>query len=122
AMYLQLNFILSKARNESKDRVIIVEAPVVRTEDYFSKIKYLTERIASSRHADEVTFSYSVVGDVGYGGFEIKVPGNSIHIGVLSNGGVNENFIPFFDINLLAGRNFEPADRADVVIISRIAT
>ena len=35
-----------------------------------------------------------------------------------TNGGVDEYFIPFYDIKILAGRNFNAMDRGNGVIVS----
>ncbi len=40
----------------------------------------------------------------------------------MDNAGVDENFIPLYEVQLIGGRNFLPDDRSDVVILSRVAT
>jgi putative ABC transport system permease protein len=119
----QLDFILGKAIGLNKDRVAVIEAPVVRSGDFEQKIELFKNRLTSESFMPGATFSKSVPGD-DYTTRDllfVKKSPDAISVGTDSNGGVNEDFIPFFDIRILAGRNFRADDRGDVVLLSRVA-
>ena len=51
-------------------------------------------------------------------GFGVKRLESDNSFGFDTNGGVDEYFIPFYDIKILAGRNFNALDRGNGVIVS----
>ena len=50
---------------------------------------------------------------------KMKSPKQRDYFQVDSNGGVDETFVPFFGLRVLAGRNFIQGDRADALIVGR---
>ena len=50
---------------------------------------------------------------------DLIVAGTNIRNGANMNG-VNENFVPFFGLKLLAGRNFKQDEGSNALIISRV--
>ena len=61
-----------------------------------------------------------LVNKLGGGVLNVKRIGSDIHFGMDFNS-IDENFIPFYDLKILAGRNFIKDDKPDAVIISRFA-
>jgi putative ABC transport system permease protein len=58
---------------------------------------------------------------IGGADFNVRKHGSTHHFGMDPNS-VDEDFIPFYDLKILAGRNFVKDDRPDGVVISRHAT
>ncbi len=120
-MYLQLNFIFSKAFGSDQGLIGIIESPVLRSKDSERPMTYFKDHLMSKGFTRETSLSNTMVGDDNNQGFNTRKNPKSATVGLESNGGVSEDFIPFFGITLLAGRNFVRDDRADVVILSRTA-
>jgi len=118
--YLQLDYIQHKSLGIHRDEVVIVDAPATYTSQHdFENFANLVRAAPGVRDA---TSSFSVVGDnkvtfLGVGG----VNGWGCCFAMDTNGGVDENFIPFYGIRLLAGRNFKAGEDSSSIIISRHA-
>ncbi|MBX7127469.1 MAG: ABC transporter permease [Cyclobacteriaceae bacterium] len=117
-MYAQLNFILHKDLGIDKANVVILDAPNVKSATYEADFHFFLSQIS---RLHEVTYSHSVFRDIIGSGFRMKRPNQEGYKVISSNGGIDETFIPFYKIKLLAGRNFRPNDRDDAIIISRYA-
>jgi putative ABC transport system permease protein len=118
-MYAQLNFILHKDLGIDKANVVILDAPIVKPVTYDADIQYLLSQISSNH---PVTYSNSTFKDDIWTPFRLKRPGQDVYKVINSNGGIDETFIPFYGIKILAGRNFRPNDRKDAIIVSRHVT
>lgn len=119
----QMNFVLGKTIGHGDERIAIIDSPVVRGESFNSQLDAFTALLTSEGLVKETAISNTIPGDrltttnmifVG------QTPDGAV--GLDSNGGVDENFIPFFKIPLIAGRNFRANDGGEVVILSREAT
>ena len=122
-VYFQLNYILNKDLGIRREQVVIVEAPVSRSSSYLTDFDFFLEKVRSIHGVQAATSSISVVGDLTIPVIPINRTSQSTSIGgIPTNGGVDEDFIPFYGIPILAGRNFKPRDQGDVVIVSRYAT
>lgn len=117
-VFLQLSLILNKDLGFNKARVLIIEAPATTSPRFEKDFHFLLTEI---RKRYEATYSHSVPGDARQGEFRLMRPGQQFNKGASSSGCVDESFIPFFGLKLLAGRNFTANDRSDVCIISRIS-
>ncbi|MEO5978891.1 MAG: FtsX-like permease family protein, partial [Chryseolinea sp.] len=120
----QLNFIFSKDIGINRENVLIVELPIKRDANFSSSLNYLMMKIETLPAVTSLTASSCVVGDVYLNSLSVRQRVGSTDLGVDSNGGVDENFIPFYGIKLIAGRNFSPANAADrnSIIISKVVT
>jgi len=118
-MYAQLNFILHKDLGVDKANVVILDAPIVKPSTYDADMHYLLTQI-SSRHS--VTFSNSIFRLPHVEELRVKRPGQDVYKVINSNGGVDETFIPFYGIRMLAGNNFRANNRKDAIIVSRHVT
>ncbi len=117
-VFLQLNLILNKDLGFNKSQVLIIEVPATASPRFEQDFHFL---LTSIRKQHEATYSHSVPGDYRQGEVRLTRPGQTFFIGAVSSGGVDETYIPFFGIKLLAGRNFTANDRSDVCIISRMS-
>ncbi len=120
-VYLQLNYILNQKIGLEKEGVIIVEGPVVKPDHYYHQIEMFAEQVRNINGIYDATLSRYMVGSD-----DNNKPGNvtlaGTDISATTNGnGVDQNYIPFFGVNLLAGRNFVNDDRKDIIIISKMA-
>ena len=121
---LQLNFIFTKDIGINKEDIIVIDLPIKRDVNFKSSLRYFINRVESAPEIVSTTVSSSVVGDFYVSGVSLKQKSSSSETGTDSNGGVDEKFIPFFGIKLIAGRNFSgdiPTDKKSI-IISKVAT
>ena len=113
SIWKQMEFILNRDIGLNTTQTLVVNLPVVRTDRYNTQIKDLVNELRSNTLTSGLTISQSVPGD----DFQqyIDLVSNKLDAGISveSNGGVDENFIPFYRIKLLAGRNFMPDSPAD---------
>ena len=113
-IHQQLNYVLSRDLGYDKEHVLIIEAPAIRGENYLKDLAFFRNEITAQPYARNVTFSSRFIN------LSIKAHGEAIYINTDAYG-VNENYLPLYDIPLLAGRNFQSDDREDVVILTRFA-
>src|SRR5258706_8053782 len=110
----QLNYILDKDLGIDKERVFFVDPPVVGAERYAKDVNVYKNEIATQPYVQNVRITKWWLN------LSLRRYRNSIHS--KSNGiVVSENFIPFYNLRMLAGRNFRLGDRKDVVLLSRRA-
>ncbi|MGC3943267.1 MAG: ABC transporter permease [Chryseolinea sp.] len=118
-VYMQLNYILKKDIGLDQQGVIIVEGPIVKPRLYDQKFDAFVSQLSSIPAISGATSSCYMVGDATDKPGDVKIVGSMAKTGSDANG-VRENFVPFFGLKVLAGRNFVADDRPDVVILSRI--
>ena len=117
-VYLQLDYVLKKDIGLDKEGVIIVEGPVVRQKHYDQTFETFVARLKNLPGMVAATSSCYMVGDATDKPGDIRIAGTNIRTGVESNG-VSETFVPFFGLQVLAGRNFVTDDRPDAIVVSR---
>ena len=118
--FLQNKYILQKDIGMNVDHVLIVDLPFDRTAGYIDKVATFQREVSRLHQIEGSTTSFSVAGNLAakviY--LEKTLPGLSVE----TDGGVDENFISFFGIKMLAGRNFVPhAANGSSVILSKRA-
>ncbi|MGE0770377.1 MAG: ABC transporter permease [Cyclobacteriaceae bacterium] len=116
-IYRQITFVLSKELGFDKERVVVVEAPVTKTARFKTQWETFQQRVSAQRGIAGLASCTNIMGE----SIELvtmKRPGIEIPLVVDTNGGIDHRFIPFFNLQLIAGRNFLPDDRHDVIIIS----
>ncbi|HRJ31322.1 MAG TPA: ABC transporter permease [Cyclobacteriaceae bacterium] len=114
----QLNYVLEKDIGIKKEGVVVIEGPASATFSD-SRISSFLQEIKRIEGIRESTVSYSLAGDPDAKGITLQRNKSSNFVGVDSNGGVDENFLKTFEIELVAGRNFladNPADRNSLLI------
>jgi len=117
-VYLQLNFILNKDLGIQRDQVLIIDAPIVKSDAYINEFESFLQELRSLNGVVEATYSASIIGDTDPFFAWVKGPGQVGFGTASSNGGVDESYIPFYRIQILLGRNFVANDKPDVAIVS----
>ena len=116
----QIEHILNIDTGINRDQAIIIEAPVVKPKSYATLLASLKQEISTISNVSSVATSSFLVNKVGGGVLNVKRIGSDVHFGMDFNS-IDEDFIPFYDLKILAGRNFIKDDMPDAVIISRFA-
>lgn len=119
----QVKYILNSDLGISKDQVAVVDLPYIQSKTFPSDLNFFEESLGKIPGVTNYATSSSVAGDKDPNGVGIQRSVDSPFIGVATNGGVDERFIPFYKIRILAGRNFAAKSMADdnSIILSRKA-
>ncbi|MGC3945754.1 MAG: ABC transporter permease [Chryseolinea sp.] len=122
-MYNQINFMLKKDLGIKKDNVIVFDLPSRYVGNMQSTVTTFTNQLSSLSHVTGVALSGSVPGDGANNNMCIQRSKGSKFSVVETNGGVDEKFVPFFNLKLIAGRNFVNDDPINkrAIIVSRKA-
>jgi|GEM_PF-829583 len=120
-VFFQVDFMLKANMGINRNEVVLVDLPLSRQSTFTSDFSVFMEKVKSTKGIKQVTFFSSITGDADNNMVCMKLSDIINHACVDTNGGVDENFIPFFGIKLLAGRNFRPDYPADsaAIILSR---
>lgn len=117
SFYKQNRFILGKNIGLNTEQVLIVDCPVNKTTDFLTKLTDFQEQVLQLHGVSGTTSSFSVAGNAFVN--TIYLERANFALAVESDGGVDANFIPFFRIKLLAGRNFSsdaPANQHSIIV------
>ena len=120
-VYFQLNFVMNQDLGFEKDGVIVIDCPLKQDAEFGSRLQYVLEESLKIKGVGDATVSNSVAGDdsgTNYG-LPVKTSPDQIEFGMDSNGGVDERFLSFYGVELVAGRNFLPdnlTDRQSIMI------
>ncbi|HZY82998.1 MAG TPA: ABC transporter permease [Cyclobacteriaceae bacterium] len=116
-IYSQVEFILSMDLGFNRENVIVIDAPTYRNKNADFQLEGFKHTIAAIPGVQEVTQCTSEMSgsawDVG-----VRRPGSQGASFFNTNGTVDENFLPFFKVPLVAGRNLAARDSAGGIIIS----
>ena len=110
-VYSQINFVLNKHIGWKGGEVLVLDLPIGST--HSAELSYLHHQIARMPQVLDVTISQSVPGGNSESFITMLRSLNDASMMIFSNGGVDEKFIPFYDIKILSGRNFDNANPAD---------
>lgn len=120
----QVDFVTSDTWGLDRNSVVVVDMPQMQDKQSSIRINSMKNGLLSIAGVEDVTVSTTVAGDLLENRFGVARTDTTNRGSVpKSDGGVDERFIPFYDLKLLAGRNFlkdNPADRRSV-ILSRLA-
>ena len=119
--FLQLRFVSNKNPGFNKDQLVVIEAPISKPTDFSAKMENFKSELLRKGITSRATLSTNVMGDGDLESFHLKRGLNDTFVGVDANGGVDEDFIPLFKIQLLAGRNFKTDEKSNVILISKTA-
>jgi putative ABC transport system permease protein len=116
-IFEQVQYVLSKDLGFSKANLVTIDAPIFETENFEADLEVFKNKLRPLTVIQDITSSSTVMGDAVWG---INVRRNSIEkfLALDTNGGVDENFIPFYNIKILTGRNFNESDQGNSIIIS----
>ena len=113
---IQLDFILRKNLGIKREQVVIVDAPLTRPTTYLSDFNSFLNTLHSSVGVVDVSRSNSAIGYEEINLFDVKNKQQPHYIGMDTNGGVDESFIPFYGIEILAGHNFVSSDKNKLIV------
>lgn len=116
-IYIQISFVISQDLGFSKNGVIVITPPAIRSNNFESDMDAFTQTLSTIPQIDHITRCHNVMGDA-VTAFLVRQQGHNIPVGLDTNGGVDETFLPFYEIPLLAGRNFLSSDRGNEIILS----
>jgi len=121
-VYLQLDHVITKSLENVGDAVVVIDAPIIRSDTYLADLENFADRLGAIAGVTERAIVRRVLGDNSSDpGIKVYPAGSELGYFFESSGGVDENFIPFFNIKILAGRNFVVTDKANVIILSERA-
>ncbi|MGE0770376.1 MAG: ABC transporter permease [Cyclobacteriaceae bacterium] len=115
---LQLNHVLNGNIGIDKNAVLVVDLPIKRSADFKTQLKAMVNEIRKVK-GDDVTVSQSVPGDDNQQHINLVTNTDAAGLALETNGGVDEYFFSFYNIELLTGRSFlsdSPADSNSVMI------
>ena len=115
----QLNFILKHDIGLKKEEVLVVDLPVERRPDFDVSLSNFLGKVRET----QPSLSRTAAGD-GEILIGLSRPGIGGRAGVVGDGGVDENFLGVYQIQILEGRNFLPDNPADStsILISDITS
>jgi len=117
--YRQVNYILTKDLGIKTDDVIVVDLPAFNHNLPRHRLDAFVEELRNTAGVQDFTLSSAVTHERVYSGIVLRRSPDVPILGVNSPGGVDSQFIPFYGIELIAGRNFDdgnPADRRGIII------
>jgi putative ABC transport system permease protein len=115
--FRQITFMLNKDLGFAKDRVVVIDAPLHRDENFEGNMTSFQNSILRKAGVLNSTLSSTVMGDQP-NLITVRQRGVEYPVVLDGNGGVDEHFIPCYELKLLAGRNFSPEEKGNVIIIS----
>ena len=123
AIYSQLSYILNKDLGVQRDEVIVLDLPENPNSYSRSVLNTFLTKLSALSDVKDFALSSSVPGDDNRNGIGLQRTAGAPFVGVDTNGGVDERFLTFFNIKLLAGRNFISGDSVNkhTIIVSRKA-
>ena len=120
-VFHQLNHVLNMNTGINKNEVVVVDAPVIKPVSYPQILNSLENQISNNSNVTSITSSSADVTDIN--SLENPVTrrlGADLSFGMDGNT-VDEDYLSFYGIKLLVGRNFIKDDQPDAIIISRFA-
>ncbi len=117
SLHEQLSYILSKNIGIKRDEVVIIDLPVKQSKNFRSSLRTFFDEISRLSLVKDFAVSNNVVGDREEN--SIFINHREVGIAADCHGGVDEHFLPFYEIPLLAGRNFlrdHPTDTSTLLM------
>ncbi len=121
----QLDYVLNANYGLNRNQVGIIDLPQVRNPSFDADLAVLMEKIKAAKGIQGATSFTSITGDADNDEICLKRSAAMNDACVDTNGGVDENFIPFYQIKLLAGRNFQkdlPSDSSTLILSRKAIT
>jgi putative ABC transport system permease protein len=115
----QMNYILLKDLGLAKENVIVVTLPYPGDRSWENEIDRFCRELSKLAQVQDFAVSSSVAGDLDPNGIGLQPSANSPFLGVATNGGIDERFLPFYKIPIIEGRNFlpdHPADKNGIIV------
>ena len=119
-VFNQLSYMRSRDLGFNMDQLLVVKAPSIMDSTFMSKSLLYRDLIRQESHVRDMTISSDIPGHLIQNNNTIKRPEQAVEEGFFATYiATNEQFMPVYDIELLAGRNFSkeiPTDSAAVII------
>jgi len=115
----QVNHVLTADYGLNYQSVALLDLPQIRNSSFTSDLNVLQERLKAEAGVEEVTSFTNITGDADNNMICLETLDGESNGCMDTNGGVTENFISFFNLKMLAGRNFNanlPVDSATVIL------
>ena len=122
-IYHQLNFVLNKDLGLRRDEVVVLDLPENPNSYSTSNLDAFFSQLSLLSGVSDFALSSSVPGDHYSNGIGCQRTAGSTFVGTDTNGGVDERFLPFFNIKLLAGRNFingNPINKHAIIVSKKV--
>ncbi|MEX2233937.1 MAG: FtsX-like permease family protein [Cyclobacteriaceae bacterium] len=119
----QIKYILNKDLGISKDQIVVVDLPYRQPKSFFSDLNSFSSEIGKIPGVLDYATSSSVAGDTDPNAVRLQRNEASELLVMATNGGIDERFMPLYDIKVLTGRNFLPQNKSDekAIILSKKA-
>lgn len=119
AIQSQLSYVLNRDLGLRRDEVVVIDLPENSSTYTQSSLDVFLNRLSTFSGITDFAVSSSVPGDNFANGVGLQLTAGSEFVGTDTNGGIDERFLPFFNITLLAGRNFvnnDPSNEHSVIV------
>ena len=114
-VHRQLNLVLNRHPGFITSNILFINPTVIKSANYEGNLDEFQNKAKGKSFVEDCIFNTSFI-DV-----NLRNAGSKTFVNT-DGYGVHENFLSFFAIPLLAGRNFIADDREDVMIVSEFAT
>lgn len=112
-VYQQVSFMLQKEPGFELEQVLVVKGPRnFDYEEFSANPDYIKNALRNLAHVEDVTSSYSVPGNR-MSAYELRRVGASEPAGRFYSSETDKNYLQFFGVEFLAGRNFSEDTEAD---------
>lgn len=114
-IHRQLNLVLNRDPGFITSNILFINPPVIKSANYQSNLDEFQNKAKGKSFVEDCIFNTPFID------LNLRNAGSKLFINTDGHG-VEEDFLSFFNIPLLAGRNFIADDRDDVMIVSEFAT
>jgi putative ABC transport system permease protein len=118
----QMDFVLHAETGFNRDNVIVIDGPMNPGNNHAGDMHSLANQVKRIAGVRDVTYSHTVPGDKTYQMVLLARHGRSENAGLYTNGGVDDNFMSFYGVRIIAGRDFAPdkAEAANAMLLSEV--
>ena len=114
-IHRQLNLVLNRDPGFITSNILFIDPPVIKPVNYTGHLDKFQNKSEDESFVQDCIFNTSFID------LNLRNAGSKLFVNT-DGYGVEEDFLSFFNIPLLAGRNFIADDREDVLIVSEFAT
>jgi putative ABC transport system permease protein len=120
----QMTFILNRDLGLRRERVTVVDLPLHQDENFRQQLRSFQDRLNELPGVSDFAVSTSLTGDKTDNIVDLARTDITLWSNGRSDGGVDERFIPFFGLTIVAGRNFlpdQPSNHTSIIISRTMA-
>lgn len=118
-IYKQISYVMEKDLGIKRNEILVLDLPEIKEAYRWPDLKTFLNKVKGIAEVQDLALCSSVPGDNNRNGVGLQRNAGAAFIGMGTDGGVDERFIPFFNIKLLAGRNFindDPANSHSIIL------